>query len=142
MLGTKKYLQRRDMLMNAIHDLAELQKAKTLLCDTPSGTINLLITMYTVDREYRFTVKDDLSTRTEVSIEVIGEEQDKQRLIDHEFALLDYVLIDRAKIEFEELEEFERGLQQLKVESGKWKVKGRRNKSEITNHKAQIGNID
>jgi hypothetical protein len=99
------------MLMNAIHDLAELQKAKTLLCDTPGGTINLLITMYTVDREYRFTVKDDLSTRTEVSIEVIGEEQDKQRLIDHEFALLDYVLIDRAKIEFQELEEFEAELQ-------------------------------
>jgi hypothetical protein len=111
MTGTKKYLQRRDMLMNAIHDLAELQKAKTLLCDTPSGTINLLITMYTVDREYRFTVKDDLSTRTEVSIEVIGEEQDKQRLIDHEFALLDYVLIDRAKIEFAEQEEFEAELQ-------------------------------
>ena len=111
MLGTKKYLQRRDMLMNAIHDLAELQKAKTLLCDTPGGTINLLITMYTVDREYRFTVKDDLSTRTEVSIEVIGEEQDKQRLIDHEFALLDYVLVDRAKIEFKEQEEFEAELQ-------------------------------
>jgi hypothetical protein len=109
MTGTKKYLQRRDMLLNAIHDLAELQKAKTLSCDTASGTICLLITMYAVDREYRFTVTDkDMTSRSAVAIEVIGEEQDKQRLIDHEFALLDYVLIDRAKIEFAEMEELER----------------------------------
>ena len=108
MTGTKKYLQQRDMLLNAIHDLAELQKAKTLLCDAANGFVNLLITMYAVDREYRFTVKNkDVIGRSEVIIEVIGEEQDKQRLIDHEFALLDYVLIDRAKIEFSEQEEFE-----------------------------------
>ena len=114
MTGIKMYLQRRDMLLNAIHDLAELQKAKTLSCDTAGGIIHLLITMYAVDREYRFTVADrDMVGRSEVAIEVIGEERDKQRLIDHEFALLDYVLIDRAKIEFEEQDEWERRFQQV-----------------------------
>ena len=66
--------------------------------------------MYAVEREYRFTVGDVTGGMSVVAIEVIGEEQDKQRLIDHEFALLDYVLIDRAKIEFAELVEFEREL--------------------------------
>jgi len=99
MIGIKKYLQPRDMLLNAIHDLAELQKAKTVLCDSPRGTVHLLITMYAVDREYRFSVAETGGNRSEVAVELLGEEADKQRLIDHEFALLDYVLVDRAKVE-------------------------------------------
>ena len=111
MTGTKKYLQPRDMILNAIHDLAELQKAKTLLCDSPNGLIHLLVTMYTVEWEYRFIIAEAYRGRSEVTIELIGEEQDQRRLIDHEFALLDYVLIDRAKIELAEIEEWDRKIQ-------------------------------
>ena len=109
--GIKRYLQPRDMLLNAIHDLAGLQRAETLLSDSPNGLIHLLVTMYAVQREYRFTVAEAYRGRTEVTIELIGEEQDQQRLIDHEFALLDYALIDRAKIELVEIEEWDRNIQ-------------------------------
>ena len=111
MSGTKRYLQPRDMVLNAIHDLAGLQKAKTLLCDSPNGLIHLLVTVYAAQREYRFTVAEAFGGRSEVTIELIGEEQDQQRLIDHEFALLDYVLIDRAKIELMEIEDWDRKIQ-------------------------------
>lgn len=102
LLRKKKYLQPKDMLLNAIHDLAELQKARTVLCDSPYGMISLLITMYATEREYCFTVEDMGGNRSEVSIALHGDEVDWQRLIDHEFALLDYVLIDRTKIELYE----------------------------------------
>ena len=101
MTGKKRYLQPRDMLLNAIHDLAELQKARTLLCDSPRGKISLAVTMYAEEREYRFSVEDAGGNQSAVSIELPGEAADRQRLIDHEFALLDYVLVDRTKIEIE-----------------------------------------
>ena len=102
MTGKKKYLQPRDMLLNAICDLIELQKAKALMIDGSRGTVRLLITMYAVEREYCFAVEEIPGNRSEVTIELLSGEEDKQRLIDHEFALLDYVLIDRAKIEVAE----------------------------------------
>ena len=115
MTGRKTYLQPPDMLMGAIHDLAGLQKAETLMCDTSHGMIRLLVTMYAVEREYRFTIGDISGSRSDVIIELIGEERDKQRLIDHEFALLDYVLVDRTKIELADMEEWDR---QIEKESG------------------------
>lgn len=108
MTGHKKYLQPFDMLMNAIHDLAELQKAKTILCDTPRGIIRLLVTMYASEWEYQFTVSDIGENRCTVTIELAGESQETERLINHEFALLDYVLVDRTKLELAEIEEIDR----------------------------------
>ena len=104
MKGEKRYLQPFDMLLNAIHDLAGLQKAKTLLSDSSRGIIHLLITIYETEREYRFTVTDAGGRRSDVTVELSGEEQAQQRLITHEFALLDYMLLDRAKIEFTKIE--------------------------------------
>ena len=111
MTGTKRYLQPRDMILNAVHDLAELQKAKTLMCDSPNGIIRLLVTMYMIEWEYRFTVTDICGSRSEVAVELIGDEPDKQRLIDHEFALLDYVLIDRTKIDLAEIKKWDRQIE-------------------------------
>jgi len=111
MTGAKRYLQPKDMLLNAIHDLAELQKAKTLMCDSPHGIIHLLITMYAIEREYRFTVADIGGNRSEVSIELVGDESDKQRFIDHEFALIDYTLVDRTKIDLAEIKEWDRQIE-------------------------------
>ena len=111
MAGVKRYLQPRDMILNAIHDLAELQKAKTLVCNSPYGIVHLLITMYAVEREYRFTVTDLGAGRSEVIIELISDEPDKQRLIDHEFALIDYTLVDRTKIDLAEIEEWDKQIE-------------------------------
>jgi len=104
MIGKKKYLQPFDMLLNAIHDLAELQKAKTVMCDTPHGIIRLQVTLYAAGWEYCFTVTDAGGNRSEVTIELTGDGSELERLINHEFALLDYVLIDRAKIDLAEME--------------------------------------
>ena len=108
MKKTKKYLQPKDMLLNAIHDVAELQKGKTTLCDSARGQITLLVTVYGAEWEYQFHVTDIGGGRSEVKITLDGESQDKQRLIDHEFALLDYALIDRAKADLAEIEETDR----------------------------------
>jgi hypothetical protein len=108
MTGKKRYLQPFDMLLNAIHDLTELQKAKTIMCDSPHGIIRLLVTMYSAELEYCFTVLDVLGNRSDVIIALTGEGEETRRLIDHEFALLDYVLIDRTKIELFEIEEWDR----------------------------------
>ena len=114
MIGKKKYLQPKDMLLNAVHDLAELQKARTVLCDTLRGKVNLIVTMYGEEWEYRFIVSDIGGNRSEVIIALDSDPPDGKRLIDHEFALLDYVMVDRAKADLFELEELER-----KVRCGK-----------------------
>jgi len=108
MTGIKRYLQPRDMVLSAIHDVAELQKANTLMCDSPNGIIHLLITMYAVKREYRFTVTDIGGSCSEVAIELIGDEPNKKRLINHEFAIIDYTLVDRTTSELAEIEEWEK----------------------------------
>lgn len=108
MPGKKIYLQPIDMVLNAVHDLAELQKGKLTICDTPRGLISFHVTMYDFEWEYQFTVTDIGKNRCGVTIELAGDALDKERMIDHEFALLDYALIDRAKIEFAQIEEEDR----------------------------------
>ena len=104
MTVSKKYLQPKDMLLNAVHDLAELQKGKTELCDTLRGLVNLAVTMYGSELGYKFAVSDIGGGRSEVRIALDGEPEQGKRLIDHEFALLDYVLIDRTKADLIEIE--------------------------------------
>ena len=69
------------------------------------GNIHLLVKVYESEWEYRITVADTEWNMSEVAIELIGEDTDAHRLIDHEFALLDYILKDRAQIELMEMEE-------------------------------------
>ena len=108
MTGSKKYLQPKDMLLNAVHDLAELQKGNTVLCDTRRGLVGMVVTVYATQWEYAFTVTDIGGNRSEVTIALDGDPTEAKRLIDHEFALLDYVLIDRSKADLAELEELDR----------------------------------
>ena len=113
MIGSKKYLQPKDMLLNAVHELAELQKGKTVLCDTLRGNVNLIVTVYGIKWEYKFTVSDIGSGRSEVIIALESDSPDGRRLVDHEFALLDYVLVDRAKADLREIEEMDRSIRHL-----------------------------
>ena len=99
MTDKKNYLQPPDMLLNAIHDLAEMQKGRTVMCDSPHGIVRFIVEVYGTQQEYRFTVGGIGGSRCSVTIELNGDTNETKRLIDHEFALLDYVLIDRARIE-------------------------------------------
>ena len=108
MTGTKKYFQPYDMILNAIHDLAEMQKGKTLLCDSARGLIRIKVMIYGAEWEYRFTVTGIGGSRSGVAIELCGDGKNVERLIKHEFALLDYALTDRTEIEIAEIENFSR----------------------------------
>ena len=63
--------------------------------------------MYGEEFEYRFSVEDIGSGCSRVAIELAAEAPD-ERLIDNEFALLDYALLDKAKVDFAEREEWDR----------------------------------
>ena len=110
MTGRKRYLQPFDMLLNAVHDLAELQKARTVSCDSARGIVGLEIIMYNRAREYWFEVGYSEGGICEVVIKLSGEddEAERARLVDHEFALLDYVMKDRARFDIAAIEELDR----------------------------------
>ena len=131
MTGKKIYLQPADMVLNAVHDIAEMQKGRTTSCDSPHGLVSYRITMRGKDLEYVFEVKDIGSECSRVSIGIAAAENgpetarsqsaaahgsfssaaeraDARRLIENEFALLDYALLDRAEIDYEEMEEWDR----------------------------------
>ena len=106
------------MLLNAVHDLAELQKGRTILYDTLHGLVNLIITVYGAEWEYKFVVSDIGGGRSMVRITLESDLPDGKRLINHEFALLDYVLVDRTKVDLGELEETDRRILDLRESEG------------------------
>ena len=91
-----------EMVLNAIHDIGMLQKGQMTNCDTPRGIVGYKITMYGEEMEYRFNVADIGNRCSRVTIELEAEKPN-ERLIDNEFALLDYALLDKAKIDYAEL---------------------------------------
>ena len=107
MVGKKTYLQPIEMILNAIHDIGALQKGQMIMCDTPRGLVGYRIIMYGNELEYRFAVEDIGSRCSRVTVELEAAEPD-ERLVDNEFALLDYALLDKAKIDFEEREEWDK----------------------------------
>ena len=113
MTGSKRYLQPKDMLLNAVHDLAELQKGKAVMNDTLRGIVRLVVTMYGDEWKYDFTVSDIGGGRSEVRITLEDDPPDSERLVGHEFALLDYVLIDRAKADLNVIEEVDRANREM-----------------------------
>ena len=107
MKGYKTYLQPVEMVLNAIHDIAALQKGKISLCDTSHGLVSYWITMYGEEMEYSFNVTDLVSGCSRVTIELATEKND-YRLVDNEFALLDYAMLNKAKIDFTEQETWDK----------------------------------
>jgi len=91
------------MVLNAIHDVAALQKGQISLCDTVRGLISCRVVMYEEELEYRFAVIDIGSGCSRVTIELAAEVSD-DRMIDNEFALLDYALLSKARVDFIEQE--------------------------------------
>ena len=110
MKGAKTYLQPFDMVMNAILDAGGLQKGEMTYSDTSAGKIGFKILMYGEDMEYRFAVADKWNRCCVVTIELADETINAKRLIDHEFALIDYMLIDKMQVEIAEQEEWDRSI--------------------------------
>ena len=110
MEGRKAYLQPMDMVVLAIYDLIEMQKGRLLAGDSATGSICFQISIYDTVWEYHVLVTDIGHNRCGVTVKLVGDERDKVRLIEHVFALLDYVLIDRARIDFANIEEEDRSI--------------------------------
>ena len=102
MTGGRYYLQPKATVLNAIHDIQELQKGKSTFSDTSNGITGFAVTMYGNKVEYRFTVTDTGKNRCRVLIEADGDTSKKKRHITREFALLDSILISDTEIEFDE----------------------------------------
>ena len=100
--GTKLYLQPMGTILNAIHDIQELQKGKSTFSDTSNGMTGFAVSMYGKKVEYRFTVTDTGKNRCRVQIEADGDTLKKKKHVLREFALLDAILISDTDIEFDE----------------------------------------
>ena len=110
MKGGKTYLQPVDMLLEAILDAGGLQKGEMTYSDTAAGQIGFKILMYGEEMEYRFTVADKWNRCCVVTIELADEIINAKRLIDHEFALIDYMLVDKMQVEIADQEEWDRSI--------------------------------
>ena len=103
--GAKFYLQPMGTVLNAVHDIQELQRGKSTFSDTSHGKTGFAVSMYGNKVEYRFTVTDTGKNRCRVLLEASGDTQKKKRHILREFALLDALLVSDAEIEFDERED-------------------------------------
>ena len=98
MIGGKTYLQPFSMVMNAILDVGGLQKGEITYSDSTTGKVGFRIELYGEEIEYKFIVADTWSKCCVVTIELADEIINAQRLIKHEFALIDYILTNKIKI--------------------------------------------
>ena len=108
MKGGKTYLQPVDMLLEAILDAGGLQKGEMTYSDTAAGQVGFKILMYGEEMEYRFAVADTWNRCCVVTIELADNIVNAKRLIDHEFALIDYMLLDKMQVEIAEQDEWDR----------------------------------
>ena len=102
MTGTKFYLQPWGTVLNAVHDIQELQRGKSTFSDTSNGKTSFTVSMYGKKVEYRFAVTDTGQNRCRVQLEVEGDTLKKKKHILRELALLDALLISDAEVEFDE----------------------------------------
>jgi hypothetical protein len=82
--------------LNAIHDIAELQKSEAALEHSVVGEVRLRCTveLYGKQREYCYTVIDVPRNRSRVRIEVFGVAKGKEALcFCKQFALLESMMV-------------------------------------------------
>ena len=87
------------IVLNAINDIVELQKAKLTFSDTKNGKINFMVTMYANEREFCFTVTDLGNKRSRVCLEVSGEQSGGDDVVLRELSLLDSMIATCEEIE-------------------------------------------
>ncbi|MCL2882341.1 MAG: hypothetical protein FWF45_05575 [Coriobacteriia bacterium] len=89
----KHYSQSSNIVFAAILDMAELQNGELTFSDSPHGRVHFLISMYGLQWELKFTVTGN-SGGCSVRLEVGGEQEDRERTSEQEFALLDSMLLE------------------------------------------------
>jgi len=102
--GRKVYLQSKERILNSIHDIVELLNGKHANTGAKDGIIGARLSMYGHRWEMLFCVKDIGENCCIVAVEIRGERSDRRKEIKSAFALLDYMLVIGAEIEFDENE--------------------------------------
>ena len=100
--GKKLYLQPKGAILNAISDLAELQKGRIVFSDTPNGAIHFSLKLYHNKWEYRFLVRDIGQNRSMVELELDCNGDRIESIANREYMLLDAMLLEGARIELAE----------------------------------------
>jgi hypothetical protein len=90
--GTRIYLQSERMMLNAINDLAELQRAEVIYADIPSGKLYFRVAAHGVAWDYRFTVEGMDGNRSRVTLDIAGEAVSRAGRIYRQLTLLDSML--------------------------------------------------
>jgi hypothetical protein len=80
------------LMLFAINDLVELQRAEVTFADIPQGKIHFRVEMYGFAWEYRFTVVPKGEACSHVTLEICGEAMNKAEKASHQLALLDSML--------------------------------------------------
>lgn len=91
--GTREFKWPSTMMLNAINDLAELQKGEVTSFDIQQGKISFEVEMYGFVWENRFTVKDKGEDTCLVTLEIAGDVTNKEVRVSRQLALLESLLI-------------------------------------------------
>ena len=92
MEGTKTFFNDKRYVINTIYDIIELQNAELIFCDITHGRIYYKLTMYGYEWELMYTVMETGDKKSDVTLRLIGDRQDKAIEIRREFALLEMML--------------------------------------------------
>ena len=92
MEGKKTYPKPKGYIFSTVYDMIELQRGEIILSDTRLGRLQYQCTMYDYIWELIFVITQIGSSKSEVSIRVVGERNDKAKEIQRQFALLDAMM--------------------------------------------------
>jgi len=88
----KDYAQPFNVVFATILDMIELQNGKETFSDSPHGRVHFRISMYGFKWEMKFSVTNT-GSGSHVHLEIDGEQSDRDRILEQEFALLDSMLL-------------------------------------------------
>ena len=92
MEGRKTFLNDKRYVINTIYDIIELQNAKLIFCDMNRGRVYYKLMMYGYEWELMYTIVETGGKKSDVTLRLIGDRQDKAKEIRREFALLEMML--------------------------------------------------
>ena len=107
MEGKKTYTYTKRLILEAVHDIVELQNGCVIISDAIHGKVLYRIAMYGYEWDILYTVREAKAGKCLVTIKIEGDRRDKAKEVRRQFALLDSMLIGDAQVEMDETEETE-----------------------------------
>jgi hypothetical protein len=92
MKGKKQYSVSKGAIFSTVYDIIELQNGDMILSDTARGLLYYKLTMYDYEWELMYTITESGFEKSDVTLRLIGDRQDKVQEIRREFALLEMML--------------------------------------------------